>query len=201
MLLRGAGRDRGPGLLPVESLNPVEELPEGFAKSNGRIEATEIDVATKIAGRILDELVDEGNFVTAGQVVAHMDIESLQAQRREAVAKLGMAKSAVDTARSTLAQRESEKAAAQSVVAQARPNMDLATNNLARGQELVKTGAMSKEDVDTRRAVPRQRQGGRRFRESERGGSGCCNRHGQIAHHRSRGKCRIRPGDDRTNPS
>ena len=129
-----------------------EKLPDGFASSNGRIEATEIDVATKVPGRILDELVDEGNLVTAGQVVAHMDIESLQAQRREAVAKLGMAKSAVDTARSTLAQRESEKAAAQSAVAQREAEHDLATKNLARGQELVKTGAMSKEDVDTRRA-------------------------------------------------
>jgi len=131
---------------------PAEALPEGFAKSNGRIEATEIDVATKVAGRILDELVDEGNFVTAGQVVAHMDIESLHAQRREAVAKLGMAKSGVDTARSTLAQRGSEKAAAQSVVAQREAEHDLATKNLARGQELVTTGAMSKEDVDTRRS-------------------------------------------------
>ena len=96
----------GAALLAVAALAYVlwqfslpEKLPDGFASSNGRIEATEIDVATKIAGRILDELVDEGNFVTAGQVVAHMDIESLQAQRREAVAKLGMAKSAVETAR------------------------------------------------------------------------------------------------------
>src|SRR5262245_32084045 len=45
------------------------KLPPGFAKSNGRIEATEIDVAAKIAGRIRAELVDEGDFVTAGQVV------------------------------------------------------------------------------------------------------------------------------------
>ena len=81
---------------------------EGFASANGRLEATEIDVATKLPGRIADELVDEGDLVTAGQVVAHMDIEALQAQRREAVAKLGMAKSAVDAARSALAQRESE---------------------------------------------------------------------------------------------
>src|SRR5271166_5547837 len=59
------------------------KLPEGFASSNGRIEATEIDIATKIPGRILHELVDEGDYVTAGQVVADMDIESLHAQHRE----------------------------------------------------------------------------------------------------------------------
>ena len=32
-------------------------LPEGFARGNGRIEATEIDVATKIAGRVQEILV------------------------------------------------------------------------------------------------------------------------------------------------
>ena len=62
------------------------KLPEGFASSNGRIEATEIDVATKLAGRVVDELVDEGNFVTAGQVVAHMDVAVLRAQLGEAKA-------------------------------------------------------------------------------------------------------------------
>src|SRR5690349_19796356 len=31
------------------------KLPEGFASSNGRIEATEIDIATKLAERIKDE--------------------------------------------------------------------------------------------------------------------------------------------------
>jgi hypothetical protein len=36
-------------------LQPAK-LPAGFASSNGRIEATEIDVATKLAGRIVDEL-------------------------------------------------------------------------------------------------------------------------------------------------
>ena len=69
------------------------DLPEGFAQSNGRIEATEVDVATKLAGRILDELVDEGDYVTAGQVVAHMDIDVLTAQLREAEANLLRGKS------------------------------------------------------------------------------------------------------------
>ena len=130
----------------------ARKLPPGFASSNGRIEATEVDVATKLAGRIYDVLVDEGDLVTAGQVLAKMDTESLQAQRREAVSKLAMAKSEVDTAQSMLAQRLSEKEAAQSVVVQRETEYDLATKNLARADELVKSGGMSKEDLDTRRA-------------------------------------------------
>jgi len=128
-------------------------LPPGFASSNGRIEATEIDVATKIAGRIRAELVDEGDYVTAGQVVAHMDTDTLQAQRREAEAKLRQAQSTVQSARSTVAQRESEKAAAQAVVAQRETELDLARKNVARAEDLVQMGGMAKEEVDTRRAA------------------------------------------------
>jgi HlyD family secretion protein len=130
-----------------------EKLPAGFASSNGRIEATEIDVATKLAGRILDELVDEGHFVTAGRVVAHMDIETLQAQLREAQAKLAMSHSAVDTARSTEEQRKSEKAAAIAVVAQRQAEFDLARLNFDRADRLVRSRAISVEDFDTRRSA------------------------------------------------
>ena len=157
----------------------TEALPEGFAKSNGRIEATEVDADAKLAGRIVDILVDEGDLVTAGQVVAHMDTETLQAELRESQAKLLQANSAVESARSTVAQCESEKAAVLSRVRQREAELDLANKNLARGQQLVDSGGMSKEDFDTRRASLFS-PGGRRFGESGRGGVGCRHRHGQI---------------------
>jgi len=128
-------------------------LGPGFAIANGRIDATEIDVATKLAGRIMEELVDEGDYITAGQVVARMDIEALKAQHAEAVAKVAMAKSAVETSQSMLTQRQSEKAAADAAVAQREAELDLAKSNFARAEDLVGKGAMSKEDADTRRAA------------------------------------------------
>jgi HlyD family secretion protein len=129
------------------------KLPEGFASSNGRIEATEIDVATKLAGRIVDILVDEGDFITGDQPVAHMDIEVLEAQKGEALAKLEMAKSSVATAHSTLAQRESEKTAAEFVVKQREAELDLAQKNHDRAQQLVKDGSIAKEEFDTKRSA------------------------------------------------
>jgi HlyD family secretion protein len=68
------------------------ELPDGFASSNGRIEATEIDVATKIAGRVEDIMADEGDFVEAGQVLARMDTAVLEAQLHEAEAQRARAR-------------------------------------------------------------------------------------------------------------
>jgi HlyD family secretion protein len=125
------------------------KLPAGFASSNGRIEATEIDIAAKLPGRIIDELVDEGDFVTAGQVVAHMQIDTLEAQRREAVAKRETANSAVDAAQATIAQKESEKAAAEAKALQRDAEFDLATKNYARAQRMVATNALSREDYDS----------------------------------------------------
>jgi HlyD family secretion protein len=130
-----------------------KELPEGFASSNGRIEATEIDVATKTAGRLVAVLANEGDFVTAGQVLAQMDTDVLKAQLREAEAELRRAKTAVETAQSTVAQRESEKAATESVVSQREAELELASRNNTRAERLVGTGAMAREEFDTIRAA------------------------------------------------
>jgi HlyD family secretion protein len=48
-------------------------LPEGIAKSDGRIEMEQVEIATKLAGRIIAILAKEGDTVEAGQVVARID--------------------------------------------------------------------------------------------------------------------------------
>lgn len=97
-------------------------LPAGIAAGNGRIEATEINIATKIPGRILEVLAREGDFVQAGAVLARMDTQVLRAQQAEARAQVRQAENAYRTAQSIVAQRESELAAAQAVVGQRLPS-------------------------------------------------------------------------------
>ena len=55
-------------------------LAAGFASGNGRLEATEVDVATKIAGRLSELGPREGDLVDAGAVVARLDADELRAQ-------------------------------------------------------------------------------------------------------------------------
>ena len=64
-------------------------LSDSFAVGNGRIEATEIDIATKTAGRITESLVNDGDVVEAGQVLARMDTQTLEAELRQAQAQSG----------------------------------------------------------------------------------------------------------------
>ncbi|WUR15143.1 efflux RND transporter periplasmic adaptor subunit [[Empedobacter] haloabium] len=124
----------------------------GFISGNGRIEATEIDVATKLPGRVADILVDEGEFVQAGQPLARMDTQALVAQRDEAAARAQQARDAVAGAAAQLAVRESDRAAAAAVVAQRESELDAAGRRLRRSTTLSADGAASAQEMDDDRA-------------------------------------------------
>ncbi len=128
-------------------------IPEGIASGNGRIEAVEIDIAAKMAGRVKEILVDEGAFVTAGQILAKMDTAVLEAQRREAEALLRQAKNAIETARSQVAQRQGERAAARARVAQRQAEVEAAKRRLARSEALLTDQAIAAQQVDDDRAA------------------------------------------------
>ena len=128
------------------------KLDNGFASGNGRIEAVEIDIAAKTPGRIKDILVNEGEFVTAGQIAARMDTEVLEAQHREVEANLRQAQSAAETAQSQVMQRESEKVAALAVVEQRKAELDAARKRLTRSETLAVEGATAIQVLDDDRA-------------------------------------------------
>lgn len=127
-------------------------LPPGIAAGNGRIEATEIDIAAKIPGRLADVLVREGDFVHSGQILARMDSATLDAQLKEAVAALQQAEIGVETARSLVNQREAERNAAQAVIAQRQAETDAASKRLARTEDLTTAGHTSLQKRDDDRA-------------------------------------------------
>ena len=124
----------------------------GLASGNGRIEAVEIDVATRSPGRLKEVRVREGEFVTAGQVLASIDADTIQAQRRQAEAQLQQARSAVVTATSQIAQRQSDKAAAQAVAAQREADLGAARAHLSKSEDLAQQGFVSPQALDDERA-------------------------------------------------
>ncbi len=69
-----------------------EEPLIGIASGNGRIEATEIDIATKYQGRVEQIFVEEGELVSVNQTAAIMDTRSIKAQLSQAEAKILEAK-------------------------------------------------------------------------------------------------------------
>ncbi len=112
------------------------QLPAGIALGNGRIEADEIDIDTKFAGRIAEMLADEGDMLKAGQVVARMDTRDLAASLKKSQAQVKQAQRAVEEATANVAQQTSQ--------------VSLAQQELDRAKYLVPRGSETKEVLDQR---------------------------------------------------
>jgi HlyD family secretion protein len=112
--------------------------PPGIVRANGRIEAEQIDVATKVPGRLVAVAAEEGQMVEAGQVVARLDPAAAEAQVRAAEARLRAAEQAMAESRATVQRSRSELA--------------LARTELDRALELARGGFFPLEGVDRRRS-------------------------------------------------
>jgi len=119
----------------------TSELPDGFAASNSRIEATVVDIASKNGGRIAEIVVAEGEWVKAKQLLAKMDTEELEADLNVAEANLRRTRQSKRYAKAIVIQRESE--------------LTLAQKELKRSRQLVKQGHVSKELLDQHRTRQR----------------------------------------------
>ena len=113
------------------------QLPPGIAFGNGRLESDEIDIDTKFAGRIAKLLVDEGDMVAAGQVVAMMDTRDLEASLKKCEALVKLAQRAFEEAKANLAQQQTQ--------------VTLAQQQLERTSVLVPRGFATVELLDQRR--------------------------------------------------
>lgn len=115
-----------------------DRLPEGMYVGNGRLEATEVQIASKTPGRLAEVLVDEGDKVTKGQLLARMDTRTLEAQRNQAEAEVLRARENLSAAQANVQLRQSEQL--------------LAQQELKRSQELIKHGFVSSQIVDQQQA-------------------------------------------------
>jgi multidrug resistance efflux pump len=149
------------GLLTVGSLiwylatvRPTSDL-----QLIGTVDANEVVVSAKIPGRIQTLAVDEGQEVKAGQLIAVIESDDLQAARKAAEAtsagqhwKLG---ESVETERQTRGETGSATSnaealvkAAKASVAQAQANYDHQQADTSRTVELAKQGIMSAQASD-----------------------------------------------------
>lgn len=143
------------GLIIIANYFLNRDQMEGFIKSNGRIEVTPLDIATKLPGRVEKILVDEGDYVEEGQLLAVMQLDSLEAQLAEAEAYHQQAKHQADSAAAVIQARESDKVAATAAVSAAESQLYAAEKKLTRIQTIVKRGAATEQDLDDQEAYTR----------------------------------------------
>ena len=122
----------------------------------GRTEAREVDINSKIAGRVVELLVKEGDVVKKGQVLARMD-------KREIIAEVNQAKAGEQSLSAQLSQAttntgvqdqtlQAALSVAKAKLATAQSELDLAESDFNRVSKLVDSGAISQQTFESYRS-------------------------------------------------
>ncbi len=112
-------------------------LPVGVSVGNGRIEADQIDIDTKFAGRVSELLADIGDTVTPGQVVARMDTRDIEQSLSKSEAQARSAQKAIEEAQANLVLQQTQRT--------------LAEQEMDRTRQLLKNGWTTQEIADQRK--------------------------------------------------
>ncbi|MBZ5621404.1 MAG: efflux RND transporter periplasmic adaptor subunit [Acidobacteriia bacterium] len=162
----------------VYAFRGVGRAPANRLVVSGNIELTEVNIAFKTAGRLIERNVDEGDRVTKGQVIARLDRDQLVAQRSRETAgfestesQLAQAQTALAWQKATLAgdieqrkadvasaearleemkngSRPQEKQEARAAVEAAQSEFDRAKKDWDRAQTLYKNDDISTQQYD-----------------------------------------------------
>ncbi|HPU51340.1 MAG TPA: efflux RND transporter periplasmic adaptor subunit [Burkholderiaceae bacterium] len=116
---------------------------------SGRVAAiVRVELGATVTGRIAEVLVREGDRVQAGQLLARLDADELQAQAEQAQANLELARARAGS------QQELALPTSQATLAQASANLAAARQEARRSRDLLARGFVAQARVDeTERAV------------------------------------------------
>lgn len=127
------------------------EEAQGELTLYGNVEINEVELAFRTGGRLERLLVDEGDIVAEGDLLAELDRGPLEARLAGVDARLAAADAAV--ARDRSGSRPQEIAGARARLADARSTLAEATRQYDRRAALIDRGFISKAEVDTARAA------------------------------------------------
>lgn len=98
----------GAGVFAYQQWQQEQQNGKGTYRSNGRLEARQSHVASRVAGLLSTVAVREGDHVAQGQALATLDSRPLQAELARTVAAIQQTRDQQVLAQAQLAQRESE---------------------------------------------------------------------------------------------
>jgi len=139
--------------------------PASSVRVSGQVEATDVQVAAQVGGRLLQLLVAEGDRVHAGDRVAVLDtadaelaLTRARAEREQAAAQLALLQAGART--EDVRQAEAQQASARADVAAAQADLAAAQADVDRFESLLASNSGSRkqrDDAVTRRDVAKER--------------------------------------------
>ena len=149
-----------------------ETAPATGARVSGQVDATEVQVAPEVGGRIIEMTIAEGDRVKQGDVVARLDtrdidlaLQRAQAERSQADAQLRLLQAGARG--EDIRQAEAQVAATSADVAAAQADLAAAETDLQRFETLLQSNSGSqkqRDDAATRRDMARDRVAAARAR-------------------------------------
>ena len=124
---------------------------DGAIRFSGTVEVTSVEASFKIAGRVKERLVDEGETVRAGQVIARLEDAD---QVREAAIRNAEVKGAAATlAELEAGSRKEEIAQAEAAVAAAEAEAVRSADDFRRVEALFRKEVVPRRELDTARSA------------------------------------------------
>ena len=113
---------------------------------SGLLETTEVNVSSEIPGRVNSILIEKGNTVEKGQVLATLEPDVLEAKKNQAEGMVKAARSLVDKAE--FGARTEEISALENQYQMAKSQFDFAEKTYKRYQALYADSIISKQEMD-----------------------------------------------------
>lgn len=127
-------------VLVVKAVSPEENIISGI------VEVSQVDVASKIPGRIDSVYVNEGDLVHKGQIIARLESKEMDAKLEQARGVMEAARSKMSMAHNGA--RPEEKTATERLYSQSQAQYELAEKTWKRIQSLFKDGVISTQEKD-----------------------------------------------------
>ncbi|HJV38080.1 MAG TPA: efflux RND transporter periplasmic adaptor subunit [Geothrix sp.] len=125
--------------------------PESRLKLSGNIEVIQVEASFRVAGKVIERPVDEGQMVQAGQLLARLDARDLEQQVAMRRADAATTRAALDAL--LAGSRKEEIAASKAALEQAQADLKRLEPDEARIRDLQQKGILSVRDYEASRAA------------------------------------------------
>jgi HlyD family secretion protein len=122
--------------------------------ASGKVQPTQtVNLSPKTSGLLVELLVEQGDRVTKGQVIARMEYESVEARLAQSQARVAQAEAVLAERRAgnrpeDIAKAEAQVAQARARVAESQAQLNLAEERVQRNRMLASEGAISHDELD-----------------------------------------------------